>query len=56
MEMCVSNVKNLMLANCLMINYLKTEVMLEGTRQQLSKVSVQGIRVGNEEIISVGTV
>ena len=56
MEMCVSDVRKWMLANRLMINDSKTKVMLVGTRQQLSKVSVGGIRVGNEEIASVSTV
>ncbi len=39
-----------------MINDSKTEVMLIGTRQQLSKVSVEGMRVGNKEIPSVSIV
>ena len=43
-----------MLANRLMINDTKTEVM--GTRQQLPKVSVEGKRVGDEMITSVSTV
>ena len=50
MEMCVSDARKWMLANRLMINDSKTEVMLVGTRQQLSKVSVEGIRVGDEVI------
>ena len=54
--MCVSDVRKWMLANRLMINDSKTEVMLVGTRQQLSKVSVEGIRVGDEVIASVSTV
>ena len=54
--MCVSDVRKWMLANRLMINDSKTEVMLVGTRQQLSKVSVEGIRVGDEVIASVRTV
>ena len=45
-----------MLANRLMINESKTEVMLVATRQQLSKVPVEGIRVGDEVIDSVSTV
>ena len=52
-EMCVSEVRKWMLANRLMINDSKTEVMLLGTRPQLSKVSVEGIRVGDEVIASV---
>ena len=54
--MCVSDVRKWMLPNRLMINDLKTEVMLLGTRQQLSKVSVEGIRAGDEVIAFVGTV
>ena len=56
MEMCVSDVRKWMLANRLMINDSKTEVMLVGTRQQLSKVSVESIRVGDDVITSVSTV
>ena len=56
MEMCVSDVRKWMLANRLMINDSKTEVMLVGTRQQLSKVSVEGIRVGDDVITAVSTV
>ena len=56
MEMCVSDVRQWMLANRLTINDSKTEVMLVGTRQQLSKVSVEGITVGDEVIASVSTV
>ena len=56
MEMCVSDVGKWMLANCLMINDSKTEVMLVGIRQQLCKVSLEGIRVGDDVITSVSTV
>ena len=48
MEMGVSDVRRLMLANRLMINDSKTEEMLVGTRQQLSQVSTKGIREGDE--------
>ena len=40
----------------LMINDSKTEVMLVGTRKQLSKVSVESIGVGHGVIASVKTV
>ena len=56
MEMCVSDVRKWMLVNRLMINDSKTEVMLIGTIQQLSKVSVEGIRVGDETITPVSLV
>ena len=55
MKLCVSDVRKWMLANRLMINDSKTEVMLVGKRQQLSKVSVECIRVGVEVIASVST-
>ena len=45
-----------MLANHLMISSSKMEGMSAETRQQLYKVSVQGIRIGNEAIASVSTV
>ncbi len=56
MDMCVSDVRKWMLVNRLMINDSKKEVMLVGTRQQLSKVSVEGIRVGDETIAPVSLV
>ncbi len=56
MEMCVPDVRIRVLANHLTTNDSKTEVVLIGTRQQLSKVSVEGMRVGNKEIPSVRTV
>ena len=45
-----------MLANCLMINDSKTEVIFVGTRQQVSKVSIEGLRVGDEVIASVSAI
>ena len=56
MEVCVSDVRKWMLVNRLMINDSKTEVMLIGTRQQLSKVSVEGVREGDEMISPVSLV
>ncbi len=56
METGVSDVRKWMLAIHLMINDSKTEVMLVGSRQQLSKVSVEGIQIGDESIASVSTV
>lgn len=54
--MCVSDVRKWMLANRLMINDIKKEVILVGTKQQLYEVSVESIRVGNQAIASASTV
>ncbi len=56
MEACISDVRRWMLLNRLMINDSKTEVMLIGTWQQLAKIRVDGIKVGNETITPVNCV
>ncbi len=56
MEACITDVRSWMLINRLMINDSKTEVMLIGTRQQLEKVTVEGVKVGNVTITPVSCV
>ncbi len=56
MEACINDVRQWMLINRLMINDSKTEVMLIGTWQQLRKISIDGIKVGNAEIKPVSSV
>ena len=51
MEDCVSDIRRWMLTNRLMINDGKTEVMLVGTPQQLAKITLDGIKVGGENIV-----
>ncbi len=53
MEACISDVRRWMLLNRLIINDSKTEFMLIGTRQQLAKITVDGIKVGNDTITPV---
>ena len=51
MEDCVSDIRRWMLTNRLMINDGKTEAMLVGTPQQLAKITLDGIKVGGENIV-----
>ena len=51
MEDCVCDIRRWMLTNRLMINDGKTEVMLVGTPQQLAKITLDGIKVGGENIV-----
>ncbi len=50
MEACIADVRKWMLQHRLLINDTKTEFMLLGTRQQLQKVTIDGIRVGDADI------
>ena len=50
MENCISNVRDWMTASKLKMNDDKTECMLIGTRQQLAKVSLEKIKVGENSI------
>jgi hypothetical protein len=46
MESCIKDVRSWMVANRLMINDNKTELLVIGTRQQLGKVRLESIMVG----------
>ena len=50
MEACVSDIRDWFLANKLLINESKTEFQIIGTRQQLSKITLDGISIGNSEV------
>ena len=50
MENCVRDVRHWMLQNKLKINDGKTDVLVIGTKQQLAKVQLENIRIG-EDII-----
>lgn len=56
MENCVRDVRSWMISNKLMINDSKTELMVIGSRQQLSKINIQCIKIGESDIIPVHTV
>ena len=47
MQNCVADIKNWATSNGLMLNDDKTEFVAIGTRQQLCKINVNGIKVGN---------
>ena len=52
---CIKDVRSWMLSHRLKINDTKTEFMVLGTPQQLSKMSVDSIQVGNSTINSVSS-
>ncbi len=51
MENCISDVRAWMISSKLKINDSKTEFLIIGSRQMVSKVSVDSIKVGNADII-----
>ena len=55
MEMCISEVRDWMLQNRLMINDGKTVFMLIGNAPHLKKLSIESITVGTESIPMSGT-
>ena len=50
MEGCIHVVRKWMLGNELMLNDGKTECIILGTRQQLAKVNIDGIKVGSSRV------
>ena len=50
MEACIADIKKWTQQNSLMLNDDKTELIVIGTRQQLDKVNVMSVRVGNHLI------
>ena len=45
-----------MLTNCLKVNDDKTEFLIIGTPQQLAKIDVNSLRVGNSSVTSATSV
>ena len=56
MEACIKGIGAWMSRNKLMLNSGKTEVMIIGTRQQLEKVELRSLHVGDVEVSPVGVV
>ena len=56
MEDCIDELRNWMTAHRLFIQSSKTEFIIIGSRQQLSKVSIDKLRVGEVSISPVGAV
>ena len=50
MERCISDIRAVMTNNYLKLNDTKTEFLLIGSRQQLTKIKIDGIRVGSTEL------
>jgi hypothetical protein len=55
-ELCVQDIRAWMLCDKLKINYGKTDLILIGTRQQLLKVHVNSLAVGDVRVSSVTSV
>ena len=51
MESCVRVKRNWMHENRLLMNETKAEFLLIGTKQQLAKVNVDHVKVGNADIV-----
>ena len=49
-ERCISDIRAWMTNNYLKLNDTKTEFLLIGSRQQLTKIKIDGIRVGSTEL------
>ena len=56
MEACIKDIRARMYRNKLMLNSGKTEVMIIGTRQQLAKVELRSLHVGDVQVSPVGVV
>ena len=55
MQKCISDVRSWMREDQLMLNDDKTEFLIIGTRQQLSKISIQSIKIGQTEVSTVAS-
>ncbi|CAB3999978.1 Hypothetical predicted protein, partial [Paramuricea clavata] len=51
MEACIAEVHQWMLSQKLKLNPEKTEFMIIGTRQQLEKVNIDCLQVGDRQIM-----
>ena len=56
MESCLDDVKSWMISNKLKLNYLQTEFIIMGSHQQLAKIDLTRIRVGESRISVVDDV
>ena len=55
LQKCICDVRTWMREDQLMLNDDKTEFLIIGTRQQLSKVSIQNIKIGQTEVSPVAS-
>ena len=51
-QSCISVIRSWLLTNKLLVNDTKTEFLIIGTRQQLSKVQIDSISIGESRISS----
>ena len=56
MEVCIADIRGWMASHQLMLNDSKTKFVIIGSRQQLTKVNIDGIQVGATEIKPVKSV
>ena len=56
MEECITDVQAWLVSNRLMFNDMKTEFIIIGSHQQLSKVTIDSVKVGDSEIKPIESV
>ena len=50
LELCIAEIRKWMWTNLLKLNNEKTEFLLVGTKQQLSKICNINVKIGDDEI------
>ena len=55
MESCIDDIRNWMLNDKLKLNEDKTDFLIIGTSQQLAKVTISSLRIGNSAITPVSS-
>ena len=56
MEACIADVRRWFITNWLMVNDIKTEFLILGSRQQLERVNISSIQVGEAQVAPVNSV
>jgi len=51
MERCIIDIKKWMAEDKLLLNDAKTEFLVTGTRQQLSMININSIKIGDADIV-----
>ena len=56
LELCIAKIRKCMQTNLLKLNYEKTEFLLVGTKQQLSKITNINVKIDHDEIKPVSSI
>ena len=56
LELCIAEIRKWMQTNLLRLNDEKTEFLLVGTKQQLSKITNINVKIGHDEIKPVSSI